>query len=202
MTDIQMEEKSIKKKLLVPVVVLMLCAVTLVGAGYAYTTTVSNTGSVDGEYYAIDMYSNTDGTLTTGALTLGDKIEVYSEKAVGASTIAVKADAVSATPLCYVGAWLNSETMATNADIRMTVAASGTGWAASGVTATNSTYGITITFACADSNGDGYWEVTIASAAINYTSSNVNAHTATKAVSDALDALSFTLTFSCSGTTA
>ena len=200
MTDIQIEERSSKKKLLVPIVVLMLCAVSVIGAGYAYTTFVQNDGTVDAEYYAIDMYNTNTGTLTTEALTLTDKIEVYSEKVVGENTIKVKAETINATPLCYVGAWLNSETIATNAAIDMTVTATGTGWTANGATVTNSTYGITLTFTKTDSDNNGYQEVSVAVTAIDYTSTVVDAHAATKAVSDAIDGLTFTLKFTCSGT--
>ena len=57
MTDIQIEERSSKKKLLVPLVVLMLCGVALVGAAYAYTTTVEiDSNKVDSKYNS--FYSN------------------------------------------------------------------------------------------------------------------------------------------------
>lgn len=42
MTDIYMEQNGSKKKLLVPLIVLLLCAVSLTGAGYAYNSTVTN----------------------------------------------------------------------------------------------------------------------------------------------------------------
>ena len=42
MTDVYMEQNGSKKKLLVPLIVLLLCAVSLTGAGYAYNSTVTN----------------------------------------------------------------------------------------------------------------------------------------------------------------
>ena len=42
MADLYTEENGSKKKLLVPLVVLLLCAVSLTGAGYAYNSTVTN----------------------------------------------------------------------------------------------------------------------------------------------------------------
>ena len=203
MNNMNMEtEKSSRKKLLIPLVVLLLCAVSLIGAGYAYTTSVQNTGTVDAQYYAIDMYKTNTGTLTTEALTLDEKIEVYSEKVVGQNKIQIKATAIDATPLCYVGAWLNSETIATNANITMAVDTESDGWTASGSTVTNSAYGVTLTFNKTDTDNNGYQEVTVAVSAINYESPVTDAHAATKAVSDAIDGLVFTLTFTCSGITA
>ena len=48
------EEKS-RKKLLVPLVVLLLCAVSLTGAAYAYTSTLTNTGNnAEVHYLSVD----------------------------------------------------------------------------------------------------------------------------------------------------
>ena len=57
------EEKGSRKKLLVPLVVLLLCAVSLTGAAYAYSSTmINNNNDVDTEYLSIDLAS---GGLTT-----------------------------------------------------------------------------------------------------------------------------------------
>ena len=41
LVDEMINEKSNKKKLLVPIIALMLCAVALIGAGYAYQSSVT-----------------------------------------------------------------------------------------------------------------------------------------------------------------
>ena len=62
MTTQYAEEQGFKKKYLAPLIVLMLCAVSLTGAAYAYSTTITGSGDVDYDYYSIDMYSDADGT--------------------------------------------------------------------------------------------------------------------------------------------
>lgn len=58
------EQTGSRKKLLVPVVVLMLCLVTLTGAAYAYSSTMVNTGNViDANYISIDLKNK--GTVST-----------------------------------------------------------------------------------------------------------------------------------------
>ncbi len=53
--EIMQEEKSSRKKLLVPLVVLMLCAVSLAGAAYAYSSTLTNTGNTaDVHFISVD----------------------------------------------------------------------------------------------------------------------------------------------------
>jgi|GEM_PF-4971137 hypothetical protein len=55
MTEIK-NETGTKKKLLIPVVVLMLLGVSLVGAAYAYSSSVSNSGNgIDARYLSIDL---------------------------------------------------------------------------------------------------------------------------------------------------
>ena len=80
MNDIQIEERSSKKKLLVPLVVLMLCALSIVGVGYAYSTTVTNSGNnIEPDYYSIDLYKG-DNSVVTGDLEFSGKVTVYTEK--------------------------------------------------------------------------------------------------------------------------
>lgn len=58
MTDTYNDTTGSRKKFLIPLVVLLLCAVSLTGAGYAYQSSVTlegNTGGVD-EYFTIDLY--------------------------------------------------------------------------------------------------------------------------------------------------
>ena len=61
MTTQYAEEQGFKKKYLAPLIVLMLCAVSLTGAAYAYSTTISGNGNVDYDYYSIDLYTDSTG---------------------------------------------------------------------------------------------------------------------------------------------
>lgn len=56
-----MENQGFKKKYLAPLIVLMLCAVSLTGAAYAYSTTVQGNGYIDHDYYSIDLYTDATG---------------------------------------------------------------------------------------------------------------------------------------------
>ncbi len=62
MTTQYAEEQGFKKKYLAPLIVLMLCAVSLTGAAYAYSTSIDGNGDVDGDYYSIDLYTDSTGT--------------------------------------------------------------------------------------------------------------------------------------------
>ncbi len=70
MTDTQSESTGSRKKLLIPLVALMLCAVSIVGAGYAYNSTVTNTyNSVVAEGTTINLYDG-DNVVTEGIISL------------------------------------------------------------------------------------------------------------------------------------
>ena len=64
MTTQYAEEQGFKKKYLAPLIVLMLCAVSLTGAAYAYSTSVTGHGNVDYDWYSIDMYKDADTVIT------------------------------------------------------------------------------------------------------------------------------------------
>lgn len=68
MTTDYMENERFKKRYLAPLVVIMLCAVALTGAAYAYTTSVSGNGDIAGNYVMIDMYSDDGATSASGEL--------------------------------------------------------------------------------------------------------------------------------------
>jgi len=71
MTDTQSESTGSRKKLLIPLVALMLCAVSIVGAGYAYNSTVTNTfNSVVAEGTTINLYDDQDAVVTEGIISL------------------------------------------------------------------------------------------------------------------------------------
>ena len=65
MTDMYMETSGSKKKLLAPLVVLLLCAVSLAGAGYAYNSTVAVNGNdMTGDEFVLEIYDNTPAMLS------------------------------------------------------------------------------------------------------------------------------------------
>lgn len=71
MTDTQSESTGSRKKLLIPLVALMLCAVSIVGVGYAYNSTVTNTfNSVVAEGTTINLYDGSDDVVTEGIISL------------------------------------------------------------------------------------------------------------------------------------
>lgn len=63
MNGMKTEEMGSRKKYLAPVVVLLLCLVSLTGAAYAYSSTMTNTGNtVDAGMLSIDLKLNGAGT--------------------------------------------------------------------------------------------------------------------------------------------
>ena len=83
MTTQYAEEQGFKKKYLAPLIVLMLCAVSLTGAAYAYSTSVTNTGDISGDYISIDMYEKgTEYTVLEKHLK-ADNFKVSTAKTVG-----------------------------------------------------------------------------------------------------------------------
>lgn len=102
MTTQYAEEQGFKKKYLAPLIVLMLCAVSLTGAAYAYSTSVTNHGDIDGDYISIDMYK-ADDTTTSGYAVLtehlkaNESFKVSTTKTVGDKYTA-KIDTESGVP--------------------------------------------------------------------------------------------------------
>ena len=64
MTTQYAEEQGFKKKYLAPLIVLMLCAVSLTGAAYAYSTSVTGHGDIDHDYISIDMYDSAGAVIS------------------------------------------------------------------------------------------------------------------------------------------
>jgi hypothetical protein len=87
MTTQYAEEQGFKKKYLAPLIVLMLCAVSLTGAAYAYSTSVTNSGTIEGDYYSIDIY-NTSGEVITESFKFADDFDVQTTKTVGSNYFA------------------------------------------------------------------------------------------------------------------
>ena len=71
MTDTYNDTTGSRKKFLIPLVVLLLCAVSLTGAGYAYNTSVSNTGTIDDGSDVLIMTTDKTGE-TEKTTALGD----------------------------------------------------------------------------------------------------------------------------------
>lgn len=69
MTTQYAEEQGFKKKYLAPLIVLMLCAVSLTGAAYAYSTSVTGGADISGDYISIDMYESDGKTVISKDLT-------------------------------------------------------------------------------------------------------------------------------------
>lgn len=80
------EASGFKKKYLAPLIVLMLCAVSLTGAAYAYSTSITGHGTIGDEYYSIDLYTdNTGNTVITENINSEEHFQVYTKKIVGGS---------------------------------------------------------------------------------------------------------------------
>ena len=85
------ESGSKRKKLLVPIIALMLCAVAVIGAGYAYQSSVSvqNNTVVGG---SLVVETDTASFLTDGAPdVIFTQDKVYSNKESGAYNVSIKA---------------------------------------------------------------------------------------------------------------
>ncbi|AGI47636.1 hypothetical protein TALC_00637 [Thermoplasmatales archaeon BRNA1] len=83
-----------KKKMLVPLVVLMLCAVALVGAGYAYSSSVSDNGGADSDYMVI-QYWKSDGSAAitaTGQMPTASGFVVVTETDLSGPTVNATVD--------------------------------------------------------------------------------------------------------------
>jgi hypothetical protein len=143
MTTQYAEEQGFKKKYLAPLVVLLLCAVSLTGAAYAYSTTVTNSGEIDGDYISIDMYEKGQSGYTVLEKTLdADKdFQVYTEKTVGVDakyTAKVEAGKLVYTTYVMVSSDIDNATFTLSGTVTYTAAASsvsGAGLVFSNITA-------------------------------------------------------------------
>ena len=77
MTDTYNDTTGSRKKFLIPLVVLLLCAVSLTGAGYAYNSTVTvNDNTTPASDFVIEVYNSAEAaTPITAAMTM-DKLIV------------------------------------------------------------------------------------------------------------------------------
>lgn len=96
MTDTQSESTGSRRKLLIPLVALMLCAVSIVGAGYAYNSTVTNTfNSVVAEGTTINLYDDQDAVVTEGIIDL--EFMTYTHALNGKAIYPMKSIGIDAT---------------------------------------------------------------------------------------------------------
>ena len=80
MTTQYAEEQGFKKKYLAPLIVLMLCAVSLTGAAYAYSTSVTGHGDISGDYISIDLYTDGEGKSVLNTHLSSESFKVYTIK--------------------------------------------------------------------------------------------------------------------------
>ncbi len=104
MENMNAEKNAGRKKLLVPLVVLIMCGVALTGAAYAYSTSVTMNGAaIQGDYYSIDMYDSNAANAEPieNALVADKDFKVYTTKIVGEDYVA-KVENGSFTRTVYV----------------------------------------------------------------------------------------------------
>lgn len=138
MENMNAEKNAGRKKLLVPLVVLIMCGVALTGAAYALATSVTvEDNPVNGDYYSIDMYNSTGTATIDEALTAGTDFQVYTTKTVGDDYYTVKVDQTTFTRSVYVkvssdvaGSTYNlsvgTVTVEQTGDLELTIAHTGT----------------------------------------------------------------------------
>lgn len=87
MDDYYLDSSTSKKKLLVPIILLMLCAVSLTGAAYAYSQTFVelDDNTIDGFNYSIDYTDSSKNVITAKLPATDEDISVVTEIVVGTS---------------------------------------------------------------------------------------------------------------------
>ncbi|MCQ2078494.1 MAG: hypothetical protein MJZ38_00320 [archaeon] len=93
MTDLYMDQPGSKKKYLIPLVVLLLCAVSLTGAGFAYSSEYTSNGAFSEKDQAVvyHMYSDAQAqTLDEAEITADITYDVqsYNDKGIITYTVA------------------------------------------------------------------------------------------------------------------
>jgi len=109
--------KESRKKFLVPLLVLLLCAVSLTGAAYAYSSSVTvNNNTVSGEEFVLEMY-NKEGSVISAPITV-DAIRITPDTAIGdENKVVVKAEAnTKGGANVYAGTLKIIDTKVTSAD--------------------------------------------------------------------------------------
>ena len=198
MNSTEIDESIHRKKLLVPAVVILLCAVALTGAAYAYSTSVEiDNNKLSAEYYTIDVYSENAGTYTaiSSPMSLGTALKVTTVTVNG--TVKVNVDS-SNQALGYVGLFLNSSESNGTAPITVTVAATGTGVTASNNTVSITASGVTVSaaFTLGSPDANGYRPINVAVTGLTEaTATGSGAHAVASALTNAINGASINLTF-------
>ena len=194
------ERSSNKKRLLVPIVVLMLCAVAVTGAAYAAVkTTVNNTASVGSDYYVIDLYDESK-TVKTGNFTAADMITFYTDRNATMGVVTIKADVKGDATLGYVAVSKGSGLVDAAVVFESLTA---TGWTVNKVpgseawtiekTISGSVVKITVTMS--DVNAEHYRPITLGVTVTNGTA-NGSAVEVARALNVAVSGLTFSMSFS------
>jgi len=104
MDNVNTNAKESRKKYLAPLLVLLLCAVSLTGAAYAYTSSVAIVGNnVTSDEFVLQVYKDDKTTLISDPITV-DKVTFYPVTNIVAGvadSVTVKAEASS--PASYIG---------------------------------------------------------------------------------------------------
>lgn len=87
MDDYYLDSSTNKKRLLVPIILLMLCAVSLTGAAYAYSQTFVelDENPIDGYNYSIDYTDSEKNVITAKLPATNEDVSVVTEIVVGKS---------------------------------------------------------------------------------------------------------------------
>ena len=110
MDTINGEESSSKKKLIVPIIALMLCAVAVLGAGYAYTSSVEvKDNGVEGGQISVDI-KDSDGSAffaDTAADIVFTQEKTYTGGTAASTGVIISADGANDGPATVSGKLLS-----------------------------------------------------------------------------------------------
>lgn len=110
MDTINGEESSSKKKLIVPIIALMLCAVAVLGAGYAYTSSVEvKDNGVEGGQISVDI-KDSDGSAffaDTAADIVFTQEKTYTGGTIASTGVIISADGANDGPATVSGKLLS-----------------------------------------------------------------------------------------------
>jgi hypothetical protein len=126
MTEVKTETGT-KKKLLIPVIALLICALGLSGAAYAYNSTFTvNDNSITGETFVLEV-NNDSGTLITGPISI-KAVDFTTETVLAApaapvDSVVVKANAITNA---YNGTLVIKDSDSTTNPVTMAVSATAT----------------------------------------------------------------------------
>lgn len=126
MTEVKTETGT-KKKLLIPVVALLICALGLSGAAYAYNSTFTvNDNSITGETFVLEV-NNEGGSLITGPISI-KAVDFTTETVLASSTAPVDSVVVKANAItnAYKGTLVIKDSDSTTSPVTMAVSGDAT----------------------------------------------------------------------------